>query len=230
MSSTSFRESFDKIMNRVTVFDANIATYATKYGIDPAELLQISAAAGAVVSSIQLSLRADEFSQAVTKWRNDLLYGVGPTEVPAKLPALPILPTIDPNVVAALTFLDRMAARIKGHTAYSKGDGEILGIEKPAAAPIDWNTAKAQIVSAEAYTDEVIVEWRKGKAEGVAVYGSYDAQNFSLLGRDNKSPYNDTRKNQSPNPEFRYYKVRFLVNDKEVGQFSDVVKVLADVQ
>ncbi|MFH1005000.1 MAG: hypothetical protein V1781_05845 [Bacteroidota bacterium] len=49
------------------------------------------------------------------------------------------------------------------------------------------------------------------------------------IDKDSRSPYENTRKNKVNTPEARYYKVRFLLKDKEVGIESDVTKVLAEI-
>jgi len=49
------------------------------------------------------------------------------------------------------------------------------------------------------------------------------------IGRDTRSPYEDERKNLSDKPEDRYYKLRYIKNDKPIGLEGDVVKVLAEI-
>lgn len=213
-------------------FSSILPTYATKYGINSVEITDMQSGALYFRQLLNFVKVLDAYTQAVTALKNEIRDGVPDNSAGNVLPILPPipLPSAGFNGDGLFERAKSLVARIKAHNNYNKSDGEAMGIEKPASTPIDWNTAKAQITSLEAYPDEVILEWLKGKSDGVAVYSSYDSKNFVKLGTDQKSPYNDTRKNQSPNPELRFYKVRFLKNDKEVGLFSDVAKVLVDVQ
>ena len=96
--------------------------------------------------------------------------------------------------------------------------------------PPDTDTSKAQITGIVSMPDQVRIDWVKSIFDGVVIYGSYDGQNFLRLDKDNRSPYEDIRKNRTNNvPETRYYKVRFLLKDKEVGMESDVAKTLAEI-
>jgi len=49
------------------------------------------------------------------------------------------------------------------------------------------------------------------------------------LGEDDRSPFEDTRVNQSNHPEVRYYQARNKYNNKPIGHYSDIVKVIAEI-
>jgi hypothetical protein len=71
------------------------------------------------------------------------------------------------------------------------------------------------------------IDWVKGQFDGVIVQSKRAAETaFNNLDKDNSSPYEDTRKNITPDThEPRTYRLRYLIKDKEVGQWSDEVKV-----
>jgi hypothetical protein len=49
---------------------------------------------------------------------------------------------------------------------------------------------------------------------------------FTFLARDTQSPYIDTRPLLDPNkPEVRIYKMKFIVADQEVSDFSEDLEV-----
>lgn len=51
---------------------------------------------------------------------------------------------------------------------------------------------------------------------------------FVFLARDTHSPYLDSRPLLVPGkPEVRYYKLCYVVDDEEVGRFSDIIRVIA---
>lgn len=116
--------------------------------------------------------------------------------------------------------------RIQDHTAFEEADAQALGfrVETP---PVDLNTVKPVITGVTVLADQVILDWLKRNMDGVIVYGSYDGVIYTDLGRDNRSPFEDIRKNVVPGkPETRYYKLRYIKNDKPVGLESDVIKVI----
>ena len=70
----------------------------------------------------------------------------------------------------------------------------------------------------------VRIDWRKGKFDGVLVYSKRgDEVEWTLLDRDNYSPYIDTRPPlEAGKPEIRYYRFRYLLGDQAVGDYSPI--------
>jgi hypothetical protein len=114
------------------------------------------------------------------------------------------------------------------HANWTYEIGRALGVYIERA-PVDLATVKPRITGVEVHPDMVILDWVRGRMDGVAVYGSYDGTNFQLIDKDNKSPYEDTRTNRIQGAEWRFYKLRYLKNDKEVGLFSDIVNALVSI-
>jgi hypothetical protein len=71
-----------------------------------------------------------------------------------------------------------------------------------------------------------LIAWKKGSFEGVEIHKSKDGINFSKLDRDFKPDYTD--KSDLPEPtkaEVWYYKLIYLLNDEQVGQWSDMQSI-----
>lgn len=73
----------------------------------------------------------------------------------------------------------------------------------------------------------VLVNFLKGKAERINIYCRRGNETeFTLIGTDGETPYLDSRENLTDAPETREYKIRIVINDVEVGQFSAVVSIV----
>ncbi|MBK7380947.1 MAG: hypothetical protein IPJ03_18490 [Ignavibacteriales bacterium] len=73
----------------------------------------------------------------------------------------------------------------------------------------------------------VLVNFLKGKAERINIYCKRGNETeFTLIGTDGETPYLDSRENLTDAPETREYKIRIVINDVEVGQFSAVVSIV----
>lgn len=111
---------------------------------------------------------------------------------------------------------------------FKEKDAEAIGFRVHHTPP-DPHTMKAVISGVTCTLEAIIIDWVKSRMEGVFIYGSYDGSTWKKIGRDTRSPYEDERKNQSDKPEDRYYKLRYIKNDKPIGLEGDVVKVLAEI-
>jgi hypothetical protein len=72
------------------------------------------------------------------------------------------------------------------------------------------------------------IDWMKGKFDGVDVESQRgDEIDWTKLGRDFRSPFEDERPPLAAGkPEERRYRLRYLINDKPVGEWSDVIVVI----
>jgi len=95
--------------------------------------------------------------------------------------------------------------------------------------PVDLSTVKPKVTEVTVLSDMVILEWVRGTMSGVAIYGSSDGVNFSRIDKDLKSPWEDKRPNSTPGAELRYYKLRYIKGDTEVGLFTDIITVLVNI-
>jgi hypothetical protein len=112
---------------------------------------------------------------------------------------------------------------------FDEADAELMGIRRIKGKQ-DPNTAVPVISSITVLPDQIIFDWVKSSFQGISIEGSYDGITWVEIGRDFRSPYEDTRRNrQAGQPEARYYRFRYLLNDKGVGLYSAVTKVTAEI-
>ena len=123
----------------------------------------------------------------------------------------------------------RELSRIEVDDNFDEPDMEALGA-RVDRTPVDLTTVKPVISRVTTLMNMIIYDWIKGRMEGVIIYGSYNGTTWTEIGRDLKSPYEDTRSNQQPGvAEARYVKMRYMKNDQPIGLESDVVKVVVDI-
>ena len=120
--------------------------------------------------------------------------------------------------------LKRVLQNITSRPDFDEADAEAMGIRQDNT-PISPNDAKAHITGITVLPDQIIIDWLKGQMHGVLVETSYDGANWVKLDKDNRSPYEDTHKNQvHQQAETRHYRLRYIYKDQLVGHYSDVVK------
>ncbi len=156
------------------------------------------------------------------------------------------------NERLAITELDakRIIKKIMQHQSFTRSDGEALGIlvQSPAVTP---SQMKAIISSINVFPDKAEINWIKNNMQGARIYSARVTGNqqqivnlvqdngagltvppdlvWEALDIDMRSPYDDKRLNLSNQPEIRYYKIRYIFNDEEVGEYSDIVRVVTEI-
>ena len=119
-----------------------------------------------------------------------------------------------------------LTRRLKAHPAYTPALGAQLGIEGPEDTT-DLGTAKPNLTAVDQTGGVVELAFSKSKSDGVNLYSQRDGEaGFVFLARDTSSPYVDNRPLLAAGkPEVRRYKTIYVLNDQEIGQFSDEVTV-----
>jgi hypothetical protein len=120
-------------------------------------------------------------------------------------------------------------AAIKTNSAYTDAIGADLGIIGPADL-FDPNTYQAElrglVLSAPG---QVTVNFgkAKGKVQGVNVYSrKQGTAEWKFLARDTQSPYVDsTPLAQAGTPEIREYRIRAVIDDVEIGDYSVTMQI-----
>lgn len=109
---------------------------------------------------------------------------------------------------------------------YTESIGQSLRVIGTAPAAPDWNNLKPA-PKIQTLANGVRITYVRGQTHGVNVYCRRGGEpNFTYLGRDSSSPFDDERPNlQNAPSERREYYLVFVKNDKEIGQRSDVVAV-----
>src|SRR5205085_12647644 len=120
-------------------------------------------------------------------------------------------------------------AAIKTNSGYTPAIGADLGVVGSAGsfAP---NTYQAELASVDqAGPNQVTVKFgkAKGNIDGVHVYARLQgASDWKFLARDTQSPYVDTTPlGTVGKPEVREYRIRAVINDEEIGDYSDTAQV-----
>src|SRR6266404_3598440 len=119
-----------------------------------------------------------------------------------------------------------LAARIKAHPAYTPALGSLLGVVG-AEDTTDLTTSKPTMAGADQTGGVVQLDFDKSISDGVNIYAKRgDEPDFTFLARDTASPYIDNRPLLvATKPELREYKCVYVLNDEEIGLFSDDVVV-----
>jgi len=127
----------------------------------------------------------------------------------------------------ALGEIRRMAQQIKSAKTYTTGIGVDLGIIGSDKS-INVTSQLKPALKATVDGHEVVIKFRKEGTDGIKIYGRRGSeQEFTFLAVDTSSPYNDTReKIESSKPEQREYYAYYFEADSEIGQASDVLKVV----
>jgi len=217
----------DGLRNWLNNLASKIGDYASKYGITPTEMADIGAAAADYSAILAFDAAMDTYVQKITAIKNEMRDGMPPGGSPSIMGTMPTVPM----PMSQPGFLPRVASianRIKAHIAYTVADGENLGLEG-AVTTFDPSTAKPRISNAQVLPDMVVIEWVKGRMQGVIVERSLDGTNWREVDKDMRSPWEDTSPNRTAAAEWRHYRLRYLLNDKPVGLYSDVVSLLVSI-
>ncbi len=135
----------------------------------------------------------------------------------------------DTGNAADLADLRASIAAIKTNSGYTPEIGADLGVIGSAGS-FDPNTYKAELISVD-QTGPNLVTVKFGKAkgniDGVHVYSRMQgASEWKFLARDTVPPYVDTTPlAQAGKPEVREYRIRAVINDEEIGDYSDAAQV-----
>ncbi|MCF8257795.1 MAG: hypothetical protein K9J06_09585 [Flavobacteriales bacterium] len=204
-----------------------IGDYATKYGITAMEVMDLQASATDFEALLAHADAMASYGQSVTGRKNELRDGVPPGGSPSVIGTMPTIPmlTTAPGIVKRASAI---ANRIKAHIAYTVADGENLGLEG-AVTVFDPSTSMPRISGTQVLPDMVVIEWVKGRMQGVIVERSLDGSTWKEVDKDMRSPWEDTSPNRTAAAEWRHYRLRYLLNDKPVGLYSEVVSLLVSI-
>ena len=178
-----------------------VGTYATAVGLDAATKKSVIDQAAQLIGSIE----ADE--KAYVAYRAAV----------AQTAALKA--SVLTSLVATLDHVDTAP----GCTDAIRTALRLVGPQSQEAAASEYKVP----ISVEALPGRVVLRWRKGSLDGVNVYGQRGTETqWLLLGRDNRSPYDDLRPLEKPGvAEQRRYRVIGVISDQEVTPVSDTVSV-----
>ncbi|MBS4026989.1 MAG: hypothetical protein KGZ58_00010 [Ignavibacteriales bacterium] len=208
MSQRNFLPTTDAQLNFwLNNFAAKIGGFATELNITPEQVTQFE------TDKTNLATRLDDVQTKKTAYKSAV--------------------AVKDDVRDAIVKRIRDAAVvIKRHTNYAVSMGEDLGIVPPEIPGIPGGTENAMPeFQAVELPDRIRLDWVKDIFDGVIIQCKRGNETtFTTLGTDTISPFEDMRANLSIGvPEIRYYRMRYLLKDEEVGQWSDEKKVVCTV-
>lgn len=118
---------------------------------------------------------------------------------------------------------------LKRHAGYKAEIGSDLAIITGSSGDNATVIANAKPrFEATTMPDQVRLDWLKKSFDGIRAYCKRGEETaFTLLDKDLRSPFEDKRPNLVAGvPEYRTYRMRYIIGDNEVGQWSDEVRVL----
>jgi hypothetical protein len=140
---------------------------------------------------------------------------------------MPLPPVFPPAPVAVkdgvFVRVRKLAQNIKTREGYTEDIGKALGIIGENIT-VDYNTLQP-VLLASVQGGKVVVKWKKGVANSINMYVRRGNSDFAFAGNDSKPPYDDPTPLPTEATNWTYRAI-YVVNDKEVGQFSDEVNVL----
>lgn len=173
--------------------------------------------------------RSDQINtvrQDINEWKRIL--SDGPIGVPlGAFPVAPLYPAPPVLFTPTAGMWDQIVAlaeRIRNTVGYTTAIGEDLGIVPPLGAPV---LGDPTFTLTALPNSEVRGDWVKGTADGVIYESQRGGETvWTVLGTDANSPFIDGRPPLvAGQPEVRRYRLRYIVNDVPVGNYSAVASV-----
>ena len=207
-------------------FAAKLPLYATKYGLPNTEVTDMTASVACYLYWSNHRNLMDDYMRKLTKYKEELRDGIDAGATPSVVPTPPALGTAPASVAPGiLKRATAIAQRIKKHITYTEADGLDLGLIGTEITH-DYDNLKPQIsVRYKAGHPEIV--WTKQGMDGIHLYvDRTNSGSFAFCAHDSKPNYLDnTALPPNGKSEVWQYKVIYVKNDEEVGQFSDVLVV-----
>lgn len=210
-------------------FASKVDHYALLFGITPAEVTLIGNMAKHYEYIVNLVDAQKNFAKQLISYKNTLSvahYGATLGAMPKFNP--PAAPAITPAGI--FTYIGGMVGRIKGFTeTYTEGIGKDLGI---VGTEVGFKKEEYKpTINAKAATGMVVIKFSKKNVDWVKIYGrplgNTDVNAWELLGIDAHPPFFDKRPLLvAGQPEKRSYRLCGVLNDEEIGVWSNEVEVV----
>ena len=194
----------DALKTWCTHFSSKISTYGPDLGLDAAGVSNLQARCASIVE------RVDTKAARKAAWQSSV-------------------EDAQSGNAADVSVLRSSVAAMKAHINYSRTTGADLGVIGGDDS-FDPTVYKAELEKVELTAPgTVTVKFGKarGKIDGVNVYSRRQGEEqWKFLARDTLSPYVDTTPMTAPNvPEVREYRIRAVIDDIEIGDYSDIVQI-----
>jgi len=200
-------------------FSSKLATYATQLDLTTTDVNGAKADALYLAYIIGFLESVLTYKQQLTAFKNILLNGINLGALPALVSG-----TAPAAVNAGIQKRTRsMVQRIKNHRNYTEAIGNDLGIIGSELS-IDPDQLKP-VLKITLDVGKPHIKWEKQNADSIHLYADHnDGRGYVFVANITRREYLDII--QTPaQPTVWKYKAIFVLNDEEVGLFSDEVKV-----
>ncbi len=207
-------------------FALKFALYVGTAGITAGDVTQVNNWLATYQWMLNRKEQIATVSQDLTAWFN--IYSDGPEGTPlGPFPTAPVYPAVPPLFTPTAGMwvqLVRLVERTRNSAGFTEAMAEDLGVVPGSTPPA---LGDPTFIAIALPNNEVRIEWVKGSATGVIIESQRaDETTWTVLGSDTTSPFTDSRPALvAGQPEVRRYRLRYLVNDVPVGNYSAIVSV-----
>lgn len=206
-------------------FVLKLAVYVGTAGITAADVTFATGVRDAYQWILNRSDQINTVKQDINQWK--AIFVAGPLGTP--LGAYPLAPAYPapPLFIASADMFGQIVAlceRIRNSAGYTTAIGEDLGIVPPGTGGA---LGDPTFTVTALPNSEVRLNWVKATSSGVVIESQRaNETDWTFLANDTVSPYVDTREPLvASSPEVRRYRIRYLINDEPVGNYSAIVSV-----
>lgn len=224
-----YPHSLNKKVEWWSNFGYKVDVHKTNLALTDEQVLAIQADGTNVEFIIPLVQERDLMQQRLVAYRDKLIGGTNGEHLEpmsafkAITPPTPVEAGIEDRLFIFVDWLRR-----ERKTELTESIAKDLGIEYKSKE-INANEYRAEILGLNAFEDCVEIKFQKDGVDGMAIYSSLDGVHFHLVDKVKYKPYKDMTKNEGDMPETRFYKIRAVYRDKEIGFFSEVKTVLCKI-
>lgn len=191
--------------------------YTATFGISAAEFTAVQNDAAYLEHTLNTIENIGSYSEQVTEFKKLLYKGTSGGGMPVYVPGT--APVAVP--MGIITRLRAQVQRIKNHNNYTVNIGNDLGIEGAEKTVVVEGLKPVLKVSLEVGHPKL--KWQKMGSDRLNIYADYgEGKGFALISTISRRQFVDATALPA-NPIKWKYKAIFVINDEEVGQFSDEV-------
>lgn len=207
-------------------FALKFALYVGTAGITAGDVTQVN---GWLASYQWILNRSEQIAtvlQDLNAWKD--IYANGPEGTAlGAFPTAPTYPAVPPLFTPTAGMwpqLLRLIERTRNSAGFTEAMAEDLGVAVISGSPTLGDPTFEAIAQPN---NEVRINWVKGASSGVIGESQRGTETtWTVLGTDTSSPYLDSRDALvAGQPEVRRYRIRYLVGDEAVGNYSAIVSV-----
>jgi hypothetical protein len=207
-------------------FIAALPKYQTRFDLSDEDIATVINDTYNLRHAYTLKQHALNFSHNCTAYFNLLLNGGSDSAVLPVLSALP--PSLASSVVPGATArFASLVARIKAHKNYTEAIGQDLQIIGPVIVidPASWKPA----LSIQHNAGHPVIVWTKGQAGAIEIWANRDdGRGFAFFTINTEPNTLDNTPLPPPDTAVNWqYKAIYRLHDEQVGQWSDVLSILA---